>query len=177
MIIEPLAIGGAFRIRTESHVDERGFFARTFDADVFRANGLETEFIQRSVSFNAHRGTLRGLHFQSDPDGETKTVRCTRGAVFDVLVDLRLNSPTYGKWHGEILTPEAPTILYVPTGCAHGFQTLSDASEIYYEISTAYVPQSSRGVRFDDPALAVRWPIDDPILSDRDRQLPLLRDL
>jgi dTDP-4-dehydrorhamnose 3,5-epimerase len=177
MIIEPLQISGTFRIRTERHVDERGFFARTFDAEVFRAKGLETNFVQRSISFNASRGTLRGLHFQSDPDAEIKTVRCTRGAVFDVLVDVRPNSSTYGRWHGETLTPEDATILYIPKGCAHGFQTLTDASEIYYEISTAYAPRSSRGIRFDDPLLAIGWPIEDPILSDRDRQLPFLRDL
>ena len=177
MIVEPLPIAGAFRIRTESHADERGRFSRTFDADIFRANGLETNFIQRSTSFNTRRGTLRGLHWQADPYGEVKTVRCTRGAVFDVLVDLRKGSPTFGKWHGEELTPDTSAMLYIPKGCAHGFQTLADASEIYYEISAAYAPEATRGVRYDDPALAIRWPVANPVLSDRDRQLPLMSEL
>lgn len=177
MIIEALPIAGAFRIKTESHIDERGRFSRTFDADIFRANGLETNFIQRSVSFNIKHGTLRGLHWQADPHGEIKTVRCTRGAVFDVLVDLRKGSATFGKWYGEELTPDAPAMLYIPKGCAHGFQTLADASEIYYEISATYAPHAARGVRYDDPALAIKWPLPNPIISDRDRQLPLVSEL
>ncbi len=177
MIVEPLFIAGAFRIKTESHIDERGRFSRTFDADIFRANGLETNFIQRSASFNTRRGTLRGLHWQADPHGEIKIVRCTRGCVFDVLVDLRKESATFGKWHGEELTPDTPAILYIPKGCAHGFQTLADASEVYYEISAAYAPQMARGVRYNDPSLAIQWPLPDPILSERDRQLPLVSEL
>ena len=177
MIVEPLPIAGAFRIRTESHADERGRFSRTFDADIFRANGLETNFIQRSTSFNTRRGTLRGLHWQADPYGEVKTVRCTRGAVFDVLVDLQKGSPTFGKWHGEELTPDGACILYIPKGCAHGFQTLEDASEIYYEISATYAPEAARGVRYDDPFLAVSWPLANPIMSERDRRLPLVSEL
>ncbi len=177
MIVERLPIAGAFRVMTEGHIDERGRFFRTFDAGIFRAHGLETNFVQRSSSFNTRRGTLRGLHWQADPHGETKTVRCTRGAIFDVLVDLRKGSPTFGKWHGEELTPDTPAMLYIPKGCAHGFQTLADASEIYYEISTAYVPQAARGVRYDDLTLGIRWPLANPILSDRDRQLPLVSEL
>jgi dTDP-4-dehydrorhamnose 3,5-epimerase len=177
MQIEPLSIVGAFRIRPVQRRDERGFFARTFSENEFAGKGLKTDFVERSTSFNARRGTLRGLHFQADPHGETKTVRCTRGKVFDVLVDLRKNSPSFGRWHGEELEPETGTILYIPEGCAHGFQTLADNSEIFYEITPAYVAGSSRGVYFDDRDIAIDWPLKDAILSERDRQLPRLRDL
>ncbi len=177
LVFEPLPISGAFRVRPVQRKDERGFFARTFSDAAFAENGLKTNFVERSTSFNARRGTLRGMHFQADPHGETKTVRCTRGRVFDVLVDLRKASPTFGQWYGEELDPETSTILYIPDGCAHGFQTLADNSEIFYEITPAYVPGASRGVLFDDPDLAIRWPLKDAILSERDRQLPRLRDL
>ena len=177
MLIEPLVIAGAFRIVPAQRADNRGFFARTFCAETFAAHGLETNFVQRSTSFNLTRGTLRGLHYQGDPHSETKTVRCTRGRVFDVLVDLRKDSPSFGRWHGEELDPDKTTTLYIPKGCAHGFQTLMDNSEVYYEITPAYVANVSRGIRFDDPDLAIKWPLKDPVLSERDLQLPLLRDL
>lgn len=176
-MIEPLPIAGAYRIRPAQRRDERGFFARTFCKDTFAAHGLETEFVQRSTSFNAVKGTLRGLHFQADPYSEVKTVRCTRGTVFDVLVDLRKDSPSFGRWHGEMLSPDESVVLYIPRGCAHGFQTLVDNSEIFYEITPAYVAEASCGVRFDDPDIAVRWPLDAPVIAVRDRQLPLLREL
>jgi dTDP-4-dehydrorhamnose 3,5-epimerase len=171
---EPLPIAGAFRIETEPAEDARGFFARLFDAEEFRARGLTTNFVQRSLSFNRRRGTLRGLHYQAEPHAETKIVRCTRGAAFDVMADLRPDSPSFRRWHGVELTADNRTAVYIPTGCAHGFQALADDTELYYEITPAYVPEAARGVRFDDPALAIGWPIAPPIVSDRDRTLPLL---
>lgn len=174
MIFEPLPIPGAFRIRLNPIIDERGLFARRFCAETFRDKGLETDFVQRSVSFNIRRGTLRGLHYQASPHMETKLVRCTRGAAFDVLVDLRPGSPGLGAWHGEEISAGSGTVLYIPAGVAHGFQTLMDDTEIDYEITPAYAPAAVRGIRFDDPALAIDWPISDAVISERDRALPLL---
>jgi dTDP-4-dehydrorhamnose 3,5-epimerase len=171
---EPLPIAGAFRIETEPAEDERGFFARLFDAEEFRSRGLEADFVQRSISFNRRRGTLRGLHYQAEPYAETRIVRCTQGAAYDVIVDLRSRSPAFGRWHAVELTAPNRTAIYIPPGCAHGFQTLVDDTELYYEITPAYVPVAARGIRFDDPTLAVRWPLADPILSKRDRALPPL---
>ena len=152
--------------------DERGAFARRFCADEFRALGLETDLVQRSISFNARAGTLRGMHFQMPPHIETKTVRCTRGAIFDVLVDLREGSPTYGQWHGEELTADNRLMIYIPKGFAHGFQSLVDNTEVDYEITPAYVPGAAAGFRFDAPALGISWPIADVIISERDKTLP-----
>ncbi len=153
-------------------VDERGAFARRFCADEFRALGLETDLVQRSISFNARAGTLRGMHFQMPPHLEAKTVRCTRGAIFDVLVDLRKRSPTYGQWHGEELTADNRLTLYIPRGFAHGFQSLVDDTEVDYEIAPAYVPGAAAGFRFDAPPLGISWPITDMIISERDKTLP-----
>lgn len=168
----PLDIPGAWRIDIEPRADERGFFARTFCADEMAAHGLVTNFPQRSVSFNRKRATLRGLHFQAEPHSETKIVRCTAGACFDVVVDLRPGSARYRQWHGEELSAGNRRMLYIPPGCAHGFQTLADDTEIYYEITPAYVPSAARGVRWNDPGLAITWPILDPIMSERDATLP-----
>ncbi|MDR3466441.1 MAG: dTDP-4-dehydrorhamnose 3,5-epimerase family protein [Xanthobacteraceae bacterium] len=172
MKFEELPIGGAFRITVETITDERGAFGRRFCADTFRGRGLEADFVQRSISFNRKAGTLRGFHFQAAPHLETRLVRCTRGAVFDVIVDLRDGSPTYGTWHAEELTEANRGILYVPKGAAHGFQAIEDDSEVDYEITPAYVPGLERGFRFDDPALSIPWPVRDIIMSDRDRALP-----
>jgi dTDP-4-dehydrorhamnose 3,5-epimerase len=171
-----LPLPGAFRIELQRHEDERGFFARTFCADEFRAQGFVTEFVQHSISFNARKGTLRGLHYQADPYAETKLLRCSAGAVFDVMVDLRRSSPTFGRWHAETLTSGNRLMLYIPAGFAHGFQTLADDTELYYEIAPAYVPDASRGVAFDDPSLAIPWPLPDPIVSAADRTRPRLAD-
>jgi dTDP-4-dehydrorhamnose 3,5-epimerase len=171
---EPLCLPGAYRMRMNLSADDRGFFARRFCAEAFRARDLESDFVQRSISFNVRRGTLRGLHFQAPPALETKIVRCTRGAAFDVIVDLRVGSGTYGRWHGEELSADNRVMLYVPKGFAHGFQTLIDGTEIDYEITPAYVPDAARGVRFDDPALAIEWPVADAVVSARDRDLPVL---
>jgi dTDP-4-dehydrorhamnose 3,5-epimerase len=172
MIFTSLHLTGAYRIEPRMIEDERGAFGRRFCADEFRARGLEADLVQRSISFNARAGTLRGMHFQAAPHLEAKIVRCTRGAIFDVLVDLRVGSPTYGQWHGEELTVDNRLMLYIPKGFAHGFQSLVDNSEVDYEITPAYVPGAGAGFRFDDPALAIRWPLPVAGVSERDLSLP-----
>ena len=172
MIFHPLRLAGAYRIEPQLIVDERGAFARRFCVGEFRALGLETDLVQRSISFNARAGTLRGMHFQAPPRLETKVVRCTRGAIFDVLVDLREGSATYGQWHGEELTADNRLMLYIPKGFAHGFQSLVDNTEIDYEITPAYVPEAGRGFRFSDPMLNIVWPLGTIIVSERDMALP-----
>jgi dTDP-4-dehydrorhamnose 3,5-epimerase len=172
MIFHPLDLDGAYLIEPQPIADERGLFARRFCAETFRARGLESDLVQRSISFNVRAGTLRGMHFQAPPHLEAKLVRCTRGAVFDVIVDLRDGSGTYGQWHGEELSADNRMMLYIPKGFAHGFQTLVDSAEVDYEITPAYVPGAAAGFRFDDPALAIQWPSSVMVVSDRDRALP-----
>jgi dTDP-4-dehydrorhamnose 3,5-epimerase len=162
----PLA--GVMAIDMERIEDERGFFARTFCSDEFAARGLAASMSQCSVSFNALRGTLRGLHYQAAPHDEAKLVRCTAGAVFDVVVDLRGDSPTFRQWHGVELTAANHRALYIPTGCAHGFITLADHTEVFYMISVPYAPGAARGVRWNDPAFAIDWPLQPLVISDRD---------
>ena len=171
----PLA--GAFVIETERIQDDRGYFARTFDQLEFEERGLNPRVTQCSVSQNGRRGTLRGLHFQKEPAEEAKLVRCSRGAIFDVVVDLRTDSSTFGRWFAETLSALNGWMLYVPEGCAHGFQSLSDDVEVAYQMSIAYRPELSVGIRWNDPRLGIAWPLSDPILSDRDRALPLLEEL
>jgi dTDP-4-dehydrorhamnose 3,5-epimerase len=171
----PLA--GAFVIETERVEDDRGYFARTFDQTEFEKRGLNPRVTQCSVSQNRRRGTLRGLHFQKAPAEEAKLVRCARGAIFDVVVDLRPASSTFGRWFAETLSALNGWMLYVPEGCAHGFQSLSDDVEVAYQMSVAYRPELSVGIRWNDPRLGIPWPLPDPILSDRDRALPLLKEL
>ncbi len=168
MRFEELTLAGAFVVSLERQHDGRGWFARTFCRDEFTAHGLVSDFIQCSASFNAHRGTLRGMHFQRAPHAETKLVRCTRGAVFDVLLDLRPRSATYCRWQAVELSEENGAAVYIPAGIAHGFQSLSPASEVFYQIAERHVPEASAGVRWDDPAFGINWPIRPPILSDRD---------
>jgi dTDP-4-dehydrorhamnose 3,5-epimerase len=178
MRIDPIPLTGAFVVTLEPAEDERGFFARAFDADAFAALGLASRFAQCSLSFNRRKGTLRGLHYQAPPNMEAKLVRCVRGAVFDVIVDLRAVSPTFGQWWGTEISADNRLAVYVPEGFAHGFQTLADASELYYQISVPYVPEGSRGLAWDDPALDIAWPdIAGAITSDRDRAHPLLADV
>jgi len=168
----PLA--GAFVIAPEPIEDERGFFARAYCADEFAAHGLEHGFVQCNISFNRRAGTLRGMHFQAEPHGEAKLVRCTAGALFDVIVDLRTDSPTRLRWFGTRLDAQSRAMLFVPRGFAHGFQTLTDDTEVFYQMSTRHEAAAARGLRWDDPALGIRWPLPDPILSPRDRTYPLL---
>jgi dTDP-4-dehydrorhamnose 3,5-epimerase len=172
MIFHQLHLAGAYRIELQLIADERGAFARRFCAETFPSHGLENDLVQRSVSFNVRAGTLRGMHFQAPPHLEAKLVRCTRGAVFDVMVDLRDGSGTYGQWHGEELTADNRGMLYIPRGFAQGFQTLLDDTEVDYEITPVYVPGADRGFRLDDPSLDIRWPIATTIVSDRDQAWP-----
>jgi dTDP-4-dehydrorhamnose 3,5-epimerase len=165
-------LGGALLVEPERMPDPRGSFARTFDLREFEARGLETRFVQQCISFNTRAGTLRGLHYQAEPQGETKMVRCTRGRIYDVLVDLRPASPTFKRWFAVELDEENARSLYVPKGIAHGFQTLVDAAEVYYHISPEYHADLARGVRWNDPAFAIEWPCAVAVISDRDRSFP-----
>ena len=170
----PTPLAGAYLIELEQLEDERGFFARSFCQNEFRAHGRDPVVAQCNVSFNRKRGTLRGLHYQAEPHAEAKLVRCTRGAVWDVIVDLRKSSPTMRKWHAVELTAENRRALYIPAGFAHGFQTLADDTEVLYQMSEFYHPESARGVRWDDRRLAIGWPIKDAVISPRDRAFPIL---
>jgi len=163
---------GAFVVEPEYHEDHRGFFARTWCAREFAAHGLSTRLAQCSVSFTKRRGTLRGLHYQAAPYAEAKLVRCTAGGVHDVIVDLRPTSPTYRRHLAVTLTAGNRKALFVPQGFAHGFQTLADETEVFYQISAFHSPDHARGIRWDDPAFAIAWPLDDPIVNDRDRAYP-----
>jgi dTDP-4-dehydrorhamnose 3,5-epimerase len=166
------AIAGAYLLEQERHADDRGFFARTFCVDEFEAHGLNPAIAQASVSFNHARGTLRGMHWQAAPAAETKLVRVTRGAVHDVIVDLRPGSPTHLERVAVDLDAESGTALYVPEECAHGFQTLADATEVEYQIGAFFSPDHARGFRHDDPAFAIEWPLPVSAISARDRDWP-----
>lgn len=163
------ALAGVLIIEPERREDRRGFFARTWCQEEFAAHGLNPHLVQCSISSNVLRGTLRGMHFQAPPHAEAKLIRCTRGAIWDVALDLRPGSPTFQRHVGAELTAENRLALYVPEGVAHGFQTLEDNTEVFYQMTAAYTPEAARGVRFDDPAFGIPWPIPDPILIDRDR--------
>jgi len=168
----PLA--GAYTLEMDRLEDERGFFARSYCAAEFAARGLPAAMPQSSVSFNARRGTLRGLHYQAEPHAEDKLVRCTAGAIYDVIVDLRPNSPTLRRWFGVELSAANHRSLFVPKGLAHGFITLSDDTEVLYMISVPYVPGFERGVRWNDPAIGISWPMAPSAVAARDAAYPLL---
>lgn len=170
MYVEPTALAGVVVIHLTPAVDHRGSFARTFCADEFRAWGLNPVVSQCSLSHTLARGTLRGMHYQKAPAGEAKLVRCMRGGAFYVAADLRADSPTFLQWTGVELTAENRLSLYVPEGCALGFQTLQDDTEIHYQISHPYVPELAAGFRYDDPRVGIRWPLMPMHLSDRDLQ-------
>lgn len=165
---------GAYVIDLEPFGDQRGQFARAWCSDEFARRGLVAEFMQANVSVNPHPGTLRGLHYQEPPHAEVKLVRCVRGAIWDVIVDLRARSPAYGEWIGVELSPTAMNMLYVPEGFAHGFQVLQEDSEVNYLVSSPYAPQAARGIRYDDPAIGVVWPLPATRISDADRSWPLM---
>jgi dTDP-4-dehydrorhamnose 3,5-epimerase len=169
-----LSLPGAFAIAIDRLEDERGFFARTWCALEADARGLCTHFPQCSVSATTRRGTIRGLHYQAPPFGEIKLISCTQGRIFDVLVDLRPDSPTFRRWHGEPLDASQHRTLYVPEGVAHGFQTLTDDAVVYYQISVPFHPESSRGIRWDDPAIGVPWPLPVTCISSRDQSFDRL---
>jgi dTDP-4-dehydrorhamnose 3,5-epimerase len=165
-------VAGAFLIEPEPIADERGFFARTWCREEFAGHGLTGELAQANISYNHRRGTLRGLHYQAAPHAEAKLVRVTRGAIWDLALDLRRDSPTYLAWFGAELTDENRQMLYVPEGCAHGFLTLTDDAEVAYQMSAPYAPEAARGVRFDDPAFAIEWPGEVVVINERDRTYP-----
>jgi dTDP-4-dehydrorhamnose 3,5-epimerase len=175
VIFRPLRIGGAYAIEPERHVDERGSFARAWCQDEFKAHGLPSRLVQCSISTNTNRGTLRGMHFSVPPYAEAKVVRCVKGAIYDVLLDLRDGSPTSGTWVAETLSRDNAIALFVPEGVAHGFQTLEDESDVLYQMTEFYDPACARGVRWNDPLFGIRWPIDEPILSAADRAHPVTR--
>jgi dTDP-4-dehydrorhamnose 3,5-epimerase len=172
VIYSELEIPGAFRIIPEQHGDERGFFARSWDRDEFARHGLNPTLVQCSISWNKRAGTLRGMHYQDPPFQEAKLVRVTRGSVHDVVLDLREGSPTYGRHAGVLLTSDNREMVYVPEGCGHGFLTLEDDTEVFYQMSEYYSAEHARGVRWDDPAFAIRWPGTISVMSDRDRSFP-----
>ena len=172
MRFEPLSIAGAYLVQPVPIEDERGFFARTWCAEEFAAQGLASELAQCSVSFNCRKGTLRGMHYQAAPYAEAKLVRCAKGAIYDVLLDLRTESPTYCKWIGVTLSDANSLMAYIPEGVAHGFQTLEDNTEVFYQISSPYCPESSHGVRWNDREFGIEWPLNCPILSHRDTNYP-----
>lgn len=170
----PLPLAGAHLIEIEAHGDERGFLARTFCSREFGSLGLETTFVQCNTTVSPFRGTVRGLHWQSPPHEEAKLLRCTAGAIYDVIVDLRPGSPTRGKWHAAELSARNRRLLYIPRGFAHGLQTLEPDTELFYQMSAYYVPEAKRGLRWNDPALAIPWPLADARVGDEDRALPTM---
>ena len=166
------SLQGVWRISLAPLRDDRGFFARTFDMEAFAARGLQSRFVQHSISFTAQRGTLRGMHYQRAPHGEVKLITCIAGAVHDVLVDLRPDSPSYRRWQAFRLSAENRDRLYVPEGVAHGFQALQDNSEASYMISVPYAPASATGVRFNDPAFGIDWPLPVSVIAEKDLAWP-----
>jgi dTDP-4-dehydrorhamnose 3,5-epimerase len=173
MIFTKTKLADAYLIDVEPHEDERGFFARAWCEQEFAEHGLETKVVQCNVSYNRLRGTLRGMHFQAPPHEEVKLVRCTRGAIYDVIVDLRPDSPTFKQWLGVELTADNRRVLYVPKGFAHGYQTLTDDSEVFYQVSEFYTPSAEGGVRWNDPAFGIEWPEPErALLSNRDMHWP-----
>jgi dTDP-4-dehydrorhamnose 3,5-epimerase len=172
VIFNPTAIRGVCVIEPERHEDERGFFARTWCQREFEKRGLNSHLAQCSTSFSKLAGTLRGMHYQLAPHAETKLVRCTRGSIYDVALDLRPSSDTFCRWFSIELTQANHTMLYIPPGVAHGFQTLSDDTEVFYQISEFYHSESSHGVRWNDPAFRIRWALPHPLLSPRDASYP-----
>jgi dTDP-4-dehydrorhamnose 3,5-epimerase len=172
VIFEPTAIEGAILVELDRHVDERGFFARSWCAQEFAAAGLSNGLVQCSVSWNERRRTLRGMHWQAVPHGEAKLVRCTRGAIVDVVVDLRPGSGTYLDHVAVELDQENRRAFFIPAGLAHGFLTLVDGTEVFYQMDAVQVPDAARGARWDDPAFAISWPATPAVISERDRSYP-----
>jgi len=172
MIFKETPLKGAYLIEPELHEDERGFFARTFCQEEFREHGLNPRLMQCSVSYNRSRATLRGMHYQTAPYEETKLVRCTKGAIYDVIIDLRPGSPTFGRWAAAELTAANLRMICIPEQFAHGFQTLEDDTEVSYQMSEVYAPECARGIRWNDPAFGIHWPAADRIISIRDNSYP-----
>lgn len=175
MLFTETRLPGAFIIDIEPHNDERGFFARSWCAEEFEKLGLNPRLSQCNISFNKKLGTLRGMHYQAVPFPEAKLVRCTMGAIYDVIIDLRVDSPTFRQWFAVELTAENRRAIYVPENFAHGFQTLIDNAEVFYQMSEFFHPEYARGIRWDDTAFGIEWPIPHPILSEKDLDFPLWR--
>lgn len=175
MIYEPLPVHGAFLIAIEPLADERGFFARSFCREEFTAHDLDPVIAQCSVSFNEYKRTLRGMHYQKSPDEEVKLVRCTAGAIYDVVIDLRPESPSFTRWAAAELSAENHKAMYVPAGCAHGFLTLAAKTEVLYQMSQSFQPASAAGVRWNDPAFDIKWPATVEVISERDKNYPDFR--
>lgn len=175
MIFSETDLPGVWVVDPERHEDERGFFARSWCQREFAQRGLETRLVQCNISFNKRRGTLRGMHYQAAPYQEVKLIRCTRGAIHDVLIDLRPTSPTFRRHIAVVLDCESRRMLYVPEGLAHGFQTLEDDTEVFYQMSEFYAPDHARGVRWNDPAFGIRWPEAERTISERDQHYPDFR--
>lgn len=176
MNIVPLEIEGAFIIEIEKNTDKRGFFARSFDKKICKKLGMKTDFVQNNISFNKNKGTIRGMHYQKIPFQEAKLVRCVRGKVFEVILDLRKDSKTYKKWISEELSSDNYKLIYVPEGCALGFQTLEDETELFYQMSQYYEPEASLGVKWDDPAFNIKWPLEVTVISEKDSSLDLFSE-
>ncbi len=173
MIFTETELPGVFLIEPTRFEDERGFIAPSFSQREFEAHGLMSGFVENNISYNRRRGTLRGLHFQTAPRGQAKLVRCTRGSIFDVAVDLRRDSPTFGKWVGATLSAENRLMMYLPGDMAHGFQTLEDETEVFYQVGEFYHPEASAGLRWNDPAFGIQWPIAEaPVVIERDASYP-----
>ena len=172
MVITETELKGAFVIELNPFEDVRGFFARAWSDYEFEAAGLNARFVESNISFNEKKGTLRGMHYQLSPYEQTKLVRCTRGSIYDVIVDLRPDSPTFKQWVAEELSAENHRMLYVPGEFAHGYQTLEDRTEVSYQTTAYYAPEHGRGVRWNDPAFKISWPIDDLVIIERDRDYP-----
>jgi dTDP-4-dehydrorhamnose 3,5-epimerase len=167
-------VAGAKVIDPSPHQDDRGRFMRAWCTREFAEHGVNFLPVQANMGFSVRKGTVRGMHFQQAPALEAKLVRCTRGSMFDVALDVRPESPSYGKWYGAELSAENGRMLYVPEGCAHGYQTLEERTEMYYMTSEFYTPSAARGVRFDDPAFGIRWPLSVTVVSEQDRNWPLI---
>ena len=176
MIFKETRLKNAFIIEVEPIEDDRGLFARTWCQKEFEALNLNANFVQSNVSFNTRKGTLRGMHYQVPPHQEAKLVRCTSGAIFDVLIDLRQESPTYKQWLGVRLTAENHVMIYVPEGFAHGYQTLEDDTEVSYQVSQYYCPEAERGVCYKDPSFGIEWPLDVQVISEKDSNWPVYQD-
>jgi dTDP-4-dehydrorhamnose 3,5-epimerase len=172
MTFHETKLPGVFEIRIEPMADERGFFARSWCQKEFEAHGLNPSLVQCDISVSKRKGTLRGVHYQVAPYPETKLVRCTRGAIYDVIVDLRPESPTFKQWVAIVLTADKRNMAYVPTSCAHAFLTLEDETEVFYQMSEFYNAESARGVRWDDPAFRIEWPAKVEVISERDGAYP-----
>lgn len=177
MKVTETELAGAFLIEPDIHADDRGFFVELYSRKAFRGHGIEADFVQDNYSFSRKKGVLRGLHFQYPPHSQAKLVWVVSGAVFDVIVDLRKGSPTYRRWISVELSASPLRMLYVPRGFAHGFCTLTDNAHVLYKVDAPYAPEADGGIRWDDPDLAVPWPVAEPILSAKDGRLPYLREI